>query len=141
MVQGFLCIPCKHVEKPRGREYRFQRVGLFRYDVTACEIKGYTGKHGFIAQRNERRHLKKRPREFLVDQVLQPYLNIELTINQEVSSKLTQVNPAVLWEMSGQSHGIKEERRLRRSLGGEGMESSKLKSLYQRRGSKKKFTP
>ncbi|KAF2561122.1 hypothetical protein F2Q70_00014954 [Brassica cretica] len=47
-------------------EDRFQR-GLFRYDVTACETKG------FIAQLIEGRHLKKRPTEFRVDQILQPF--------------------------------------------------------------------
>lgn len=51
-------------------EDRFQR-GLFRYDVTACETKVIPGKYGFIAQLNEGRHLKKRPTEFRVDQVLQ----------------------------------------------------------------------
>ncbi|XP_013717114.2 LOW QUALITY PROTEIN: GDP-L-galactose phosphorylase 2 [Brassica napus] len=53
-------------------EDRFQR-GLFRYDVTACETKVIPGKYGFIAQLNEGRHLKKRPTEFRVDQVLQPF--------------------------------------------------------------------
>ncbi|CAA7396704.1 unnamed protein product [Spirodela intermedia] len=47
--------------------------GLFRYDVTACESKVIEGEHGFIAQLNEGRHLKKRPTEFRVDQVLQPF--------------------------------------------------------------------
>ena len=31
------------------------------------------GDHGFIAQLNEGRHLKKRPTEFRVDKVLQPF--------------------------------------------------------------------
>ncbi len=31
------------------------------------------GEHGFIAQLNEGRHSKKRPTEFRVDQVLQPF--------------------------------------------------------------------
>ncbi|XP_010449106.1 PREDICTED: GDP-L-galactose phosphorylase 2 isoform X2 [Camelina sativa] len=53
-------------------EDRFQR-GLFRYDVTACETKVIPGKYGFIAQLNEGRHLKKRPTEFRVDKVLQPF--------------------------------------------------------------------
>ncbi|CAM8954551.1 unnamed protein product [Rhodiola kirilowii] len=53
-------------------EDRAQR-GLFRYDVTACETKVIPGKSGFIAQLNEGRHLKKRPTEFRVDQVLQPF--------------------------------------------------------------------
>ncbi|KAI5674769.1 hypothetical protein M9H77_15133 [Catharanthus roseus] len=53
-------------------EDRMQR-GLFRYDVTACETKVIPGKYGFIAQLNEGRHLKKRPTEFRVDKVLQPF--------------------------------------------------------------------
>ncbi|KAA8527004.1 hypothetical protein F0562_008767 [Nyssa sinensis] len=53
-------------------EDRMQR-GLFRYDVTACETKVIPGEHGFIAQLNEGRHLKKRPTEFRVDKVLQPF--------------------------------------------------------------------
>lgn len=47
--------------------------GLFRYDVTACETMVLPGEHGFIAQLNEGRHSKKRPTEFRVDQVLQPF--------------------------------------------------------------------
>ncbi|KAF5749992.1 GDP-L-galactose phosphorylase 1-like [Tripterygium wilfordii] len=47
--------------------------GLFLYDVTACDSKIISGKYGFIAQLNEGRHLKKRPTEFRVDQVLQPF--------------------------------------------------------------------
>ncbi|XP_074584135.1 GDP-L-galactose phosphorylase 1-like [Curcuma longa] len=47
--------------------------GLFRYDVTACETKVIPGKYGFVAQLNEGRHLKKRPTEFRVDRVLQPF--------------------------------------------------------------------
>ncbi|GAV85886.1 hypothetical protein CFOL_v3_29320 [Cephalotus follicularis] len=49
------------------------RRGLFRYDVTACETKVIPGDYGFIAQLNEGRHLKKRPTEFRVDKVLQPF--------------------------------------------------------------------
>lgn len=47
--------------------------GLFRYDVTTCETKVIPGKYGFIAQLNEGRHLKKRPTEFRIDKVLQPF--------------------------------------------------------------------
>ncbi|KAK4416418.1 GDP-L-galactose phosphorylase 1 [Sesamum alatum] len=47
--------------------------GLFRYDVTSCETKVIQGKYGFIAQLNEGRHLKKRPTEFRIDKVLQPF--------------------------------------------------------------------
>jgi GDP-L-galactose phosphorylase len=53
-------------------EERMER-GLFRYDVTACETKVIQGPQGFIAQLNEGRHLKKRPTEFRVDRVLQPF--------------------------------------------------------------------
>ncbi|XP_027077818.1 GDP-L-galactose phosphorylase 1-like [Coffea eugenioides] len=49
------------------------RRGLFRYDVTSCETKVIPGRYGFIAQLNEGRHLKKRPTEFRIDQVLQPF--------------------------------------------------------------------
>ncbi|KAG9129762.1 hypothetical protein Leryth_015460 [Lithospermum erythrorhizon] len=47
--------------------------GMFRYDVTSCETKIIPGSYGFIAQLNEGRHLKKRPTEFRIDQVLQPF--------------------------------------------------------------------
>ena len=47
--------------------------GLFRYDVTSCETKVISGIYGFIAQLNEGRHLKKRPTEFRIDQVLQAF--------------------------------------------------------------------
>ncbi|KAK9048811.1 hypothetical protein SSX86_032220 [Deinandra increscens subsp. villosa] len=47
--------------------------GLFRYDVTACSTKVIPGDYGFVAQLNEGRHLKKRPTEFRVDKVLQPF--------------------------------------------------------------------
>lgn len=47
--------------------------GLFRYDVTACETKVLHGENGFVAQLNEGRHSKKRPTEFRVDEVLQPF--------------------------------------------------------------------
>lgn len=49
------------------------RRGLFRYDVTSCETKVIPGRYGFVAQLNEGRHLKKRPTEFCVDKVLQPF--------------------------------------------------------------------
>ncbi|KAF9603213.1 hypothetical protein IFM89_034546, partial [Coptis chinensis] len=53
-------------------EDRVQR-GIFRYDVTTCETKVIPGEYGFIAQLNEGHHLKKRPTEFQVDKVLQPF--------------------------------------------------------------------
>ncbi|KAL3650563.1 E2F/DP winged-helix DNA-binding domain [Castilleja foliolosa] len=53
-------------------EDRMQR-GLFRYDVTSCETKVIPGTIRFIVHLNEDRHLKKRPTEFCVDKVLQPF--------------------------------------------------------------------
>lgn len=47
--------------------------GLFRYDVTACPSRVLSGMCGFIAQLNEGRASKKRPTEFCVDQVNQPF--------------------------------------------------------------------
>ncbi|KAI8464721.1 MAG: GDP-L-galactose phosphorylase 1-like protein [Monoraphidium minutum] len=47
--------------------------GLFRYDVTACPTKVLPGSLGFIAQLNEGRATKKRPTEFRLDQVCQPF--------------------------------------------------------------------
>ena len=48
-------------------------AGLFRYDVTACPTQVVPGSYGFIAQLNEGRASKKRPTEFCVDQVNQPF--------------------------------------------------------------------
>ncbi|OMO55504.1 GDP-L-galactose phosphorylase 1-like protein [Corchorus capsularis] len=62
---GNCCLPGEWEER--------MRQGLFRYDVTNCVTKIIPGKYGFIAQLNEGRHLKKRPTEFRVDQVLQPF--------------------------------------------------------------------
>lgn len=56
-----------------GKWEERMKQGLFRYDVTKCETKIISGKYGFIVQLNEGRHLKKRPTEFRVDQVLQPF--------------------------------------------------------------------
>lgn len=46
---------------------------LFRYDVTACPTHTIPGSYGFIAQLNEGRASKKRPTEFQVDKVIQPF--------------------------------------------------------------------
>lgn len=46
---------------------------LFRYDVTACPTHTIPGPYGFIAQLNEGRASKKRPTEFQVDKVMQPF--------------------------------------------------------------------
>lgn len=68
-------------------EERMSR-GLFRYDVSACETKIIPGMFGFIAQLNEGRHLKKRPTEFRIDQVLQPFdenkFNFKKIVQEEV---------------------------------------------------------
>ena len=50
-----------------------KKQGLFRHDVTKNETKSIPGQHGFIVQLNEERLLKKRPTEFRLDQVLQPF--------------------------------------------------------------------
>eukprot|EP01018_Ginkgo_biloba_P031129 Gb_30410 [translate_table: standard] len=47
--------------------------GLLRYDVTACETKIIPGSYGFVAQLNERWHLKRRAVEFQANRVLQPF--------------------------------------------------------------------
>lgn len=47
--------------------------GLFRYDVTACPTRVLDGVYGFVAQLNEGRASKKRPTEFCVDLVDQPF--------------------------------------------------------------------
>ncbi|EFN58342.1 hypothetical protein CHLNCDRAFT_57139 [Chlorella variabilis] len=63
-------------------------AGLFRYDVTACPTKLVPGSYGFIAQCNEGRLSKKRPTEFRVDLVAQPYdaakFNFTKALQQEV---------------------------------------------------------
>jgi GDP-L-galactose phosphorylase len=48
-------------------------AGLFRYDVTACPTRTLPGAYGFVAQLNEGRATQKRPTEFRVDQVDQPF--------------------------------------------------------------------
>ncbi|CAI5997607.1 unnamed protein product [Closterium sp. NIES-65] len=60
----------KHITSEWNRKFQ---EGLFRYDVTACESKVIEGRLGFIAQLNEGRHSKKRPSEFPMDKVLQPF--------------------------------------------------------------------
>lgn len=62
--------------------------GLFRYDVTACETKVLPGEYGFIAQLNEGRHSKKRPTEFRVDQVLQPFDPAKFNFNKAAKEEL-----------------------------------------------------
>ncbi|KAI7837290.1 hypothetical protein COHA_008904 [Chlorella ohadii] len=63
-------------------------AGLFRYDVTACPTKLVPGSYGFIAQCNEGRLSKKRPTEFRIDQVAQPFddgkFNFKKALQKEV---------------------------------------------------------
>ncbi|KAG2497289.1 hypothetical protein HYH03_004872 [Edaphochlamys debaryana] len=47
--------------------------GLFRYDVSQCTTRVIPGRLGFVAQLNEGRATKKRPTEFSMDRVLQPF--------------------------------------------------------------------
>lgn len=47
--------------------------GLFKYDVTACESTVLDGAFAFVAQLNEGRATTKRPTEFRVDLVCQPF--------------------------------------------------------------------
>ncbi|CAM6119174.1 unnamed protein product [Calypogeia fissa] len=66
-VQVLQHLPCKP-----GWQDCAER-GLFRYDVTICETKILGGECGFVGQLNEGRYSKKRPTEFRVDKVLQPF--------------------------------------------------------------------
>lgn len=62
-------------------EDRFER-GLFRYDVTACPSKVVPGVYGFVAQCNEGRASKKRPTEFTIDKVEQPFDNAKFNFSK-----------------------------------------------------------
>ncbi|CAA7021148.1 unnamed protein product [Microthlaspi erraticum] len=129
---------CKNVDKSVGEktespvtfletrvlgewEDRFQR-GLFRYDVTACETKVIQGKYGVIAQLNEGRHLKKRPTEFRVDKVTQPFdgnkFNFtklgqeELLFQFEATNENDDDNSPSVVAINVSPIGVEEERRL-----------------------------
>jgi len=47
--------------------------GLFHHDITACETKVLPGEHNFVATLIEGRDQKKRPTEFGMNQVIQPF--------------------------------------------------------------------
>ncbi|XP_042456175.1 GDP-L-galactose phosphorylase 2-like isoform X1 [Zingiber officinale] len=47
--------------------------GLLHHDTNACGTKSIPGRYGFIAHLIEGRDLKKRPTEFRIDEVLQPF--------------------------------------------------------------------
>ncbi|OAY82608.1 GDP-L-galactose phosphorylase 1-like isoform X1 [Ananas comosus] len=75
-----LCLPVPKVQ-PRVsfldrllEEWDDRKVrGLFHHDIAACETKVLPGKHNFIIVLIEGRDLKKRPTEFRIDEVLQPF--------------------------------------------------------------------
>eukprot|EP00798_Chlamydomonas_sp_ICE-L_P007039 gene7039-133_t len=56
--------------------------GLFRYDVTSTSTKVLPGNFGFVAQLNEGRATQKRPTEFRVDQVVQPFDNSKFNFSK-----------------------------------------------------------
>ncbi|KAL6840349.1 hypothetical protein ACP4OV_030159 [Aristida adscensionis] len=47
--------------------------GLFHHDINSCETKVLPGEHNFVATLVEGRDQKKRPTEFAMNQVLQPF--------------------------------------------------------------------
>ncbi|XP_019704646.1 GDP-L-galactose phosphorylase 2 isoform X2 [Elaeis guineensis] len=56
------------------KEWEDRRLrGLFHHDITACETKILPGEYGFMVVLVEGRDLKKRPTEFGLDKVLQPF--------------------------------------------------------------------
>ncbi|XP_072965136.1 GDP-L-galactose phosphorylase 1-like isoform X2 [Typha angustifolia] len=56
------------------KEWEERRMrGLFHHDINACETKILPGEHNFIATLVEGRDLKKRPTEFRMDEVIQPF--------------------------------------------------------------------
>ena len=63
-------------------------AGLFRYDVTACATRVIPGTYGFVAQLNEGRASKKRPTEFLVDQVSQPFDDGKFNFNKALQREV-----------------------------------------------------
>ncbi|KAJ3683117.1 hypothetical protein LUZ60_013344 [Juncus effusus] len=50
-----------------------KRRGLFHHDISKCQTKILPGNYGFIATLIEGRDQRKRPTEFKIDQVLQPF--------------------------------------------------------------------
>ncbi|XP_072998502.1 GDP-L-galactose phosphorylase 1-like [Typha latifolia] len=56
------------------KEWEERRMrGLFHHDINACETKILPGEHNFIATLVEGRDLKKRPTEFRMNEVIQPF--------------------------------------------------------------------
>jgi len=56
------------------REWEDRKArGLFHHDISCCETKVLPGEHNFVATLIEGRDQKKRPTEFGMNQVLQPF--------------------------------------------------------------------
>ncbi|RCV28607.1 hypothetical protein SETIT_5G416800v2 [Setaria italica] len=56
------------------REWEDRKArGLFHHDISSCETKVLPGQHNFVATLIEGRDQKKRPTEFGMNQVLQPF--------------------------------------------------------------------
>ncbi|CAO1946924.1 unnamed protein product [Urochloa humidicola] len=56
------------------REWEDRKArGLFHHDISCCETKVLHGEHNFVATLIEGRDKKKRPTEFAINQVLQPF--------------------------------------------------------------------
>uniref|UniRef100_A0A0A9CMT4 GDPGP1-like N-terminal domain-containing protein n=1 Tax=Arundo donax TaxID=35708 RepID=A0A0A9CMT4_ARUDO len=62
----FLCKLFKEWDNRKAR-------GLFHHDIRSCETKVLPGEHTFVATLIEGRDQKKRPTEFGINQVLQPF--------------------------------------------------------------------
>jgi len=62
--------------------------GLFKYDVTSCESSVLNGRLGFVAQLNEGRATTKRPTEFRVDLVCQPFDNCKFNFCKAPQSEV-----------------------------------------------------
>uniref|UniRef100_A0A0A9C1Y2 GDPGP1-like N-terminal domain-containing protein n=1 Tax=Arundo donax TaxID=35708 RepID=A0A0A9C1Y2_ARUDO len=62
----FLCKLFKEWDDRKAR-------GLFHHDISSCETKVLPGEHNFVVTLIEGRDQKKRPTEFGINQVLQPF--------------------------------------------------------------------
>ena len=79
-------------------------AGLFHYDVTACPTKLVPGSYGFIAQCNEGRLSKKRPTEFRIDQVAQPFDDAKFNFKKALQKEVLFFQPAVSgWLCGGET--------------------------------------
>ncbi|KAF3325135.1 GDP-L-galactose [Carex littledalei] len=66
--------PCSPFLDALFKEWEERKTrGLFHHDITSCPNKILQGELGFITTLVEGRDQKKRPTEFKIDQVLQPF--------------------------------------------------------------------